>query len=144
MTPPFFLQTEVFTKRPLLFYSPHQTTLYFSFVLTERPPFVLYLVCHRKTPTFGFVSAHPRHFHMWVPPPPGIEVAISCGHTQQYSANENPSLSRNNFLAYSDSSWSGSSLPEITEHRIVHVLFYCEQIRLKCIINCIYPSWLNF
>ena len=69
--------------------------------------------------------------------------------TQQYSTNENPSLSRNNFLAnlmhgHSDSSWSGSSLPEITEQRIFHVLFYCEQIRQKCIINCIYPSWLNF
>ena len=68
---------------------------------------------------------------------------------QQYSTNENPSLSRNNFLAnlmhgHSDSRWSGSSLPEITEQRIFHVLFYCEQIRLKCIINCIYPSWLNF
>ena len=37
-----------------------------------------------------------------------------------------------------------SSLPEITEQRIFHVLFYCEQIRLKCITNCIYPSWLNF
>ena len=38
--PPFFLQTEVFTKRPLLFfYSPHQMTPYFSFVLTERPLF---------------------------------------------------------------------------------------------------------
>ena len=69
--------------------------------------------------------------------------------SQQYSTNENPSLSRSNFLAnlmhgHSDSSWSGSSLPEITEQRIFHVLFYCEQIRLKCIINCIYPSWLNF
>ena len=68
---------------------------------------------------------------------------------QQYSTNENPSLSRSNFLAnlmhgHSDSSWSGSSLPEITEQRIFHVLFYYEQIRLTCIINCIYPSWLNF
>ena len=44
---------------------------------------------------------------------------------------------------YSDLSWSGSSLPEITEHRIFHVLFYYEHIRLKGIINCIYPSWLN-
>ena len=69
--------------------------------------------------------------------------------SQQYSTNENPSLSRNYFLAnlmhgHSDSSWSGSSLPEITEQRIFYILFYCEQIRLKCIINCIYPSWLNF
>ena len=68
---------------------------------------------------------------------------------QQYSTNENPSLSRNKFLpnlmhGHSDSSSSGSSLPEITEQRIFHVLFYCEQIKLKCIINCIYPSWLNF
>ena len=30
------------------------------------------------------------------------------------------------------------------KYRIFHVLFYCEQIRLKYIINCIYPSWLNF
>ena len=41
---------------------------------------------------------------------------------------------------HSDSSWSGSSLPEITEQNIFHVLFYYEQIRLKGIINCIYPS----
>ena len=33
----FGLQTEVFTKRPPFFYSPHQMTPYFSFVLTERP-----------------------------------------------------------------------------------------------------------
>ena len=51
-------------------------------------------------------------------------------HPQQYSTNENPSLSRNNFLAnlmhgHSDLSWSGSSLPEITEQKIFHVLFYC-------------------
>ena len=75
-----------------------------------------------------------------------IEISIS---SEAYSTNENPSLSRSNFLAnlmhgHSDSSWSGSSLPEITEQRIFHVLFYYEQIRLKCIINCIYPSWLNF
>ena len=38
-----------------------------------------------------------------------------------------------------DSSWSGSSLPEITEQRIFHVLFYYEQIRLKGIINYVYP-----
>ena len=37
--PPFFLQTEVFTKRPLLLYSPHQMTPFFSLVRTERPPF---------------------------------------------------------------------------------------------------------
>ena len=69
--PPFFLQTEVFTKRPLLFF--------FFIVLTKWPPifllsslkdhFFLYLVCHRKTPTLEVVSAHTRHFHMWVPPP---------------------------------------------------------------------------
>ena len=69
--------------------------------------------------------------------------------SQQYSTNENPSLSRSNFLAnlmhgHGDSSWSRSSLPEITEQRLFHVLFYYEQIRLKCIINCIYPSLLNF
>ena len=34
-------------------------TPYFSLVLTERPLFSL--VCHRKTPTLGVVSAHPRH-----------------------------------------------------------------------------------
>ena len=47
---------------------------------------------------------------------------------QQYSTNQNPRLSRNNFLAnlmhgHSNSSWSGSSLPEITEQRIFHVYF---------------------
>ena len=36
---------------------------------------------------------------------------------------------------HSDSSWSGSSLPEITEQRIFHVLFYYEQIRLTGIIQ---------
>ena len=45
-------------------------TPYFSFVLTERPPFFYYLVFHKKTSTLGVLSAHPRHFHMWVPPMP--------------------------------------------------------------------------
>ena len=45
---------------------------------------------------------------------------------------------------HSDSSWFGSSLSEITEQSIFHDLFYYEQIRLKGIINFIYPSWLNF
>ena len=72
-----------------------------------------------------------------------------CLYPQQHSTNQNPSLSRNNFVAnlmhgHGDSSWSRSSLPEITEQRIFHILFYYEQIRLNGIINCIYPSWLNF
>ena len=65
--PPFFLKTEDFTKRPPSFSSPQQMTPYFSFVLIERPLF-LYLVCHCKTSTLMVLSAHPRHFHMWVPP----------------------------------------------------------------------------
>ena len=43
MTPSFFPKTEGFTKRPLLFYSPHQMTPYFSFVLTKKIPSFLYL-----------------------------------------------------------------------------------------------------
>ena len=41
---------------PLFFFCPHWKT-----------PFFLYLVCHRKTPTLGVVSAHPSHFHMSAP-----------------------------------------------------------------------------
>ena len=47
----------------------------------------------------------------------GKELCRATGSaTQQYSTNENPCLSRSNFLAnlmhgHSDSSWSGSSLP---------------------------------
>ena len=59
---PFFLQTEVFTK-----------------VLTKWPPIFLLSSLKDpifslfsqspKDPTFGVVSAHPRHFHMWLSPP---------------------------------------------------------------------------
>ena len=45
---------------------------------------------------------------------------------------------------HSDSSWSGSILPEITEQIIFHVLFYYGANQTKSIINCIYPSWLYF
>ena len=55
MTPFFFFKLKSSLKDPFLFYSPHQMTPYFSLVLTERPPFFLYLVCHRKTPTLGVV-----------------------------------------------------------------------------------------
>ena len=68
--PLFFLQTEVFTKRPLLFYSTHQMTPYFSFALTERPPFFFSLSpkdpyfwgCVRTSPSLPYVSAPPREF----------------------------------------------------------------------------------
>ena len=68
--PVFFLQTEVFTKRPLLFIGLTKWPPIFL-LSSLKDPFFLYVVCHRKTPTLGVVSAHPRHFHMWVPPPPG-------------------------------------------------------------------------
>ena len=44
---PFLKKNEGFTKRPPSFYIPRQMNPYFSFVLTERPLFFLYLVCHR-------------------------------------------------------------------------------------------------
>ena len=53
-------------------------TSYFSFVLTERSPFFLYWVRHQKTPTLGVLSAHPRHFHMLVPPPPLRLQSMGC------------------------------------------------------------------
>ena len=73
--PLFFLKTKGSTERspsflksspndPLFFFCPHLKTPFFSFV------------CHRKTPILGFLSAHPRHFHMWVPP--GLVVSTHC------------------------------------------------------------------
>ena len=72
--PPFFRQTEVFTKRPLLFF----------IVLTKWPPIFLLssLKDHffslfslsPKDPYFGVVSAHTRHFHMWMPPVPYMSL----------------------------------------------------------------------
>ena len=71
--PLFFYKLKSSLKDFLLFYSPHQMTPYFC--PHWKTPFFLYLVCHRKTPTLGVVSAHPRHFHMWVPPGPRSRVA---------------------------------------------------------------------
>ena len=68
--PLYFFKLNSLLKDPFFFYSPHQMTPYFSFVLNERLLY-LYLVFHRTTPTLGVVSAHPRHFHMWVSPPRG-------------------------------------------------------------------------
>ena len=66
--PFFFLKTEGFTKRPPSFYSPHQMIPLFFLCPHWKTPFFLYIACHRKTPTLRVLSAHPRHFHMWVPP----------------------------------------------------------------------------
>ena len=59
---------------------------------------------------------------------------------QQHSIDSVPFLSRNTLNTYSmhsnsKSNWSGSSLPEITGHRIFHVLSNQKQIRLKGIQN---------
>ena len=66
--PFFFLKTEGFTKRPPSLYSPHQMIPLFFLCPHWKTPFFLYIACHRKTPTLRVLSAHPRHFHMWVPP----------------------------------------------------------------------------
>ena len=51
------------------FYSPHQRTPYFSSVLTAlKDPLFSLSNLSLKDPYLGAVSAHPRHFHMWVPP----------------------------------------------------------------------------
>ena len=61
--------------------------------------------------------------------------------TQQHGTNEtrntlNTNLNTNLMQGHRDSSVSPCSLPEITEHRIFYILFYCEQISLKGIIFC--------
>ena len=50
--PPFFLKTEGFTKRPLLFIILTKWPPIFL-LSSLKDPFFLYLVCHRKTPTLG-------------------------------------------------------------------------------------------
>ena len=60
---------------------------------------------------------------------------------QQHGTNEtrntlNNNLNTNLMQGHRDSSVSPCSLPEITEHRIFYILFYCEQISLKGIIFC--------
>ena len=61
--------------------------------------------------------------------------------SQQHGTNEtrntlNNNLNTNLMQGHRDSSVSPCSLPEITEHRIFYILFYCEQISLKGIIFC--------
>ena len=60
---------------------------------------------------------------------------------QQHGTNEtrntlNTNLNTNLMQGHRDSSVSPCSLPEITEHRIFYILFYCEQISLKGIKFC--------
>ena len=74
--PPFFLQTEVFTKRPLLFHSPHQMTPYFSFVLTERPPFSLFSLSPKDPYFWGRVRTYPSLPYVSAPPPESQTVII--------------------------------------------------------------------
>ena len=68
--PSFFLYTEVFTKRPPSFYSPHQMTPYCSFVLTERPPFFSLFSLSPKDPYFrGRVRTSPSLPYVSAPLP---------------------------------------------------------------------------
>ena len=90
---------------------------------------------HRDSKLFVHVSMVYGSTHTWLTMIKSDLHFSQYDNPQQHSTNENPSLSRSNFLAnlmlgHSDSSWSGSSLPEITEQRFFHVLFYYEQIRL--------------
>ena len=72
MTPFFFLQTEVFTKRLPSFYGPHQMTPYFSFAHTEKTPFFFSL--SPKDPYFGGSCPHiPVTSIYEFPPPPGLQ-----------------------------------------------------------------------
>ena len=79
--PPFVKKkTEGFTKRPpsTVQFSPNDPL--FFFCPHWKTPYFLYLVCHRKTPTFwGVLSAHPRHFQIWVHPPPPTPTCNSDG-----------------------------------------------------------------
>ena len=56
----------------------------------------------------------------------------------KFSQKENLKILSNAPLmqGHRDSSVSPCSLPEITEHRIFYILFYCEQISLKGIKFC--------
>ena len=75
--PLFFFKLKSSLKDPFLFYSPHQMTPYFSFVLTERPPFSLFSLS-TKDPYFGGRVRTSRHFHMRVPPPrvrPAVDLS---------------------------------------------------------------------
>ena len=57
--------------------------------------------------------------------------------TQQHGTNETRNTLNTNLMkGHRDSSVSPCSLPEITDHRIFYILFYCEQINLKGIIFC--------
>ena len=76
---PLFSKTwRLHYKTPFFLYSsPNDPPIFLLSSLKD--PIFLYLVCHRKTPTLGVLSPHPRHFHMWVPPPyASIHSNICC------------------------------------------------------------------
>ena len=77
---PFFLKREGFTKRPPSFYSPHQMTPYFSFVLTERPPFSLFSLSPKDSYFGGLVPTSPSLPYVSAFPPPraSIHSNICC------------------------------------------------------------------
>ena len=67
---------------------------------------------------------------------------------QQHGTNEtrntlNTNLNTNLMQGHRDSSVSPCSLPEITEHDFVSILFYCEQISLKVLYFVHKLSCLN-
>ena len=66
---PFFLKCEGFTIRPPSFYSPHQMTPYFSFVLIERPHFSLFSLSPKDPYFGGLVPTSPSLPYVSATPP---------------------------------------------------------------------------
>ena len=68
--PPFFFKLKSSLKDPFFFYSPRQTTPYFSFVLTERPLFSLFSLSPKDPYFGGRVRTYPSLPYVSAPPPP--------------------------------------------------------------------------
>ena len=76
--PPFFFKLKSSLKDPLFFYSPHQMTPYFSFVLTERPH--IYSVTERPL-LLGSCPHIPVTSICDCPPPPEHWCGVIHVHT---------------------------------------------------------------
>ena len=74
---PFFPNTEGFTKRPTSFFIVLTKWPPIFLLSSPKDPLFLYLVCHRKAPTLGVLSAHPRQFRILVPPAPRGYLSLS-------------------------------------------------------------------
>ena len=61
--------------KPLFFDAFHWKTPYFCALCHWKTPF-FDAICHQKTPTFEVLGGTRlvRHFHIWVPPPPGRSI----------------------------------------------------------------------